>query len=59
MYENITTMFMLWRSMKVTSCSTAILADVLFSRYMYFNIIWWAMKLTKVELDRIIVYPLQ
>ena len=34
--KNITTMFKLWRSLKVTTCITAILADVLFLRYMYF-----------------------
>ena len=54
--KSITTMFKLWRSMKVTYCTTAILADVLLSRYMYFSIICWEIKLTKVGPDRIIVY---
>ena len=56
--KNITTLFKLWRSMKVTYCTTAILADVLLSRYMYFGIICWAIKLPKVGLDRIMVYTL-
>ena len=30
----------------------------LFLRYMYFSIISWAIQLTKVGLDRIIVYTL-
>ena len=57
--KNITTMFKLWRSMKVTTCTTAILADVfLLLRYMYFSIIYWAIQLSKVGLDGIIVYTL-
>ena len=44
--------------MKVTTCTTAILADVLLLRYMYYSIISWAIKLTKVGLHRIIVYTL-
>ena len=34
------------------------LADVLLSRHMYFSIICWEIKLTKVGLDRIMVYTL-
>ena len=56
--KNITTMFKLWRSIKIITCTTAILANVLLLRYMYFSIISWAMTLTKVGRDRIIVYTL-
>ena len=41
--------------MKVTTCT---IADVLLLRYMYISIISWAIKLTKVWRDRIIVYTL-
>ena len=44
--------------MKVTNCTKAILADVLLLRYMYFTNISLAIQLTKVGLDRIIVYTL-
>ena len=44
--------------MEVTTCTTAILADVLLLCYMYFSIIYWAITLTKVGRDRIIVYTL-
>ena len=44
--------------MEVITCTTAILANVLLLRYMYFSIISWAMTLTKVGRDRIIVYTL-
>ena len=44
--------------MKVTTCTIAILADVLLLRYIYFSIISWAIKLIKIGLDRIIVYTL-
>ena len=44
--------------MKVTICTTAILADVFLLRYMYFSIISWAIPLTKVGRDRIMVYNL-
>ena len=57
--KNFTTMFKLWRSMQVIICTTAILANVLLLRYMYFSIISWAITLTKVGRDRIIVYLLQ
>ena len=39
--ENITTIYKLWRSIKVTPCTTAILADVFLLRYMYFSIIFF------------------
>ena len=46
--------------MKVTTCTTAILADVLLLRYMYISMLHHCLsnKITKVVLDRIIVYTL-